>query len=108
MKSNLRYETVSDVIYMDLKGGMANRIQEVVFTKDVKDGGAVRHRARIITNPDVKTARKKDGMEKVISVRLVSLLTNDSDLEDEDVIAMYKKRWGHRVAVQTAQAAIDH
>ena len=93
MKSNLKYETISDVMYMDSKRGMAYRIQEVVFTKDVKDGGAIRHRARIITYPDVKTARKKDGTQKVISARLVLLLTNDSDLEAEDVIAIYKKRW---------------
>ena len=93
MKSNLKYETISDVMYMDSKRGMAYRIQEVVFTKDVKDGGAIRHRARIITYPDVKTARKRDGTQKVISARLVLLLTNDSDLEAEDVIAIYKKRW---------------
>ena len=41
----------------------------------------------------MKTAGKKDGTEKVISARLVSLLTSDSYLETEDIIAVYKKRW---------------
>ncbi len=93
MKSNLRYETISDTMYMDAKNGMAYRIRDVVFTKEVKDSEPVRHRARLITYPDVKTARKKDGTERVISARLVSLLTYDFDLEAEDIIAIYKKRW---------------
>lgn len=93
MKSNLRYETISDTMYMDAKNGMAYRIREVVFTKEVKDSEPIRHRARIITYPDVKTAKKKDGTERAISARLVSLLTNDFDLEAEDIIAIYKKRW---------------
>jgi len=93
MKSNLRYETISDTMYMDAKNGMAYRIREVVFTKEVKDSEPIRHRARIITYPDVKTAKRKDGTERAISARLVSLLTNDFDLEAEDIIAIYKKRW---------------
>ena len=93
MKSNLRYETISDTMYMDAKNGMAYRIREVVFTNEVKDSEPIRHCARIITYPDVKTAKKKDGKERVISARLVSLLTNDFNLEAEDIIAIYKKRW---------------
>ena len=61
------------------KNGMACRIQEVVFTKEARYDATIRHRARIIMYPNVKMARKKDGTENVISVRLVSLLTNDID-----------------------------
>ena len=33
MKKGLKYKVISDVMYMDAKGGMAYRIQEVEFTK---------------------------------------------------------------------------
>ena len=93
MKSNLTYETISDVWHMDSKKGMAYRIQEVRFTKKKKDGEIVEHRARIITYPDIKWGKDKNGNPKVKSAKLVSLLTNDFDLEPEDIIEIYKRRW---------------
>ena len=93
MKSNLTYETISDVWHMDPRGGMAYRIQEVVFTKNKKDGETIGHKARIITYPDIKWCKDKNGKPKVKSARLVSLLTNDFDLEPEDIIEIYKRRW---------------
>ena len=117
MKKGLKYKVISDVMYMDAKGGMAYRIQEVEFTKkkskkkdgdadkakdapqdkedskDAKDGEEViTHRARIITYPDVKKSKGK-GSKEVVKGKMVSLLTNDFTMEAEDIIAIYKKRW---------------
>ncbi len=110
MKKGLKYKVLSDVMYMDPNGGMAYRIQEVEFTKkkgrkdkgtDGKSDGqeegekadeVITHRARIITYPDVKTVKGKGGKETVKG-RLVSLLTNDFEMDAGDVIAVYKKRW---------------
>ena len=98
--------------YMDAKGGMAYRIQEVEFTKKKgrKDDGSadgdkhtgtkggkmgsevITHRARIVTYPDVKRRKGKGGKE-IVTGKMVSLLTNDFTMEAEDIIAIYKKRW---------------
>ena len=112
MKKGLKCEVLSDVIYMDAKGGMAYRIQEVEFTKKKikkKDGNpgvaeesgndgeiqgeeVITHRARIVTYADVKKSKGKGGKE-VVKGKMVSLLTNDFDMDAEDIIAIYKKRW---------------
>ena len=113
MKKGLKYKVISDVMYMDAKGGMAYRIQEVEFTKkkgmkkdDVSaEGGkktgtnggkkepeVITHRARIVTYPDVKRRKGKGGKE-IVKGKMVSLLTNDFTMEAEDIIAIYKKRW---------------
>jgi len=113
MKKGLKYKIISDVMYMDVKNGMAYRIQEVEFTKkkskkkdgnadeakdkedskDEKDGEEIiTHRARIITYPDVKKSKGKGGKE-VVKGKMVSLLTNDFTMEAENIIAIYKKRW---------------
>jgi len=112
MKKGLKYKVISDVMYMDAKGGMAYRIQEVEFTKKKgrKDDGSadedkqtgtkdgekgsevITHRARIITYPDVKRRKGKGGKE-ILTGKMVSLLTNDFTMEAEDIIAIYKKRW---------------
>ena len=83
MKKNLACETVSDVMYMHPEGLMECRVQHVVFHKYVKDGENIAHHARIITYADIKKGK----------VRLVSLLTNDMDMEVEDIVAIYRKRW---------------
>lgn len=83
MKKNLAYEILADTMYMSPDGLMEFRIQHVTFTKHVKDGEDIVHRARIITYAEVK--KKKAG--------LVSLLTNDMDMEVEDIVAIYRKRW---------------
>lgn len=92
LKSNLKYKTVSDVIYMG-NNGMAYRTKEVIFTKELKNGEKIQHHARIITYPDVKIKKAKDGTEKIVKAKLVSLLTNDFDMEVEDIINIYRKRW---------------
>lgn len=81
MKKNLTYETVSDVMYMHTEGLMEYRVQHATFHKHVKDGEDIAHHARIITYVDIKKGKAK----------LVSLLTNDMDMED--IVSIYRKRW---------------
>ena len=83
MKKNLTYETVSDTMYQNGDGLMQYRIQHVIFRKKVKGGEDIEHHARIITYVD--TRKKK--------ARLVSLLTNDMEMEVEDIIEIYRQRW---------------
>ena len=83
MKKNLVYETESDTMYMNREGLMEYRVQHVIFRKHVKDGDDIVHHARIITYVDVKKGK----------ARLVSLLTNDMDMEVEDIVEIYRKRW---------------
>ena len=83
MKRNLVYTVESDRMYMSPTGLIEYREQRVTFTKHVKDGEDVVHHARIITYVDIKKTR----------VRLVSLLTNDMEMEAEDIVAIYRKRW---------------
>lgn len=89
MKKNLRYETRWECRYQAPKGLMAYHVKEVVFTKEIKDAKPIRHRAWLITYPHIK--RAKSGQIK--SVKLVSLLTNDFDMDFEDIIEIYHRRW---------------
>lgn len=57
-------------------------MQIVEFKKHVKGGEDINHKARIVTYVDLK--KKKP--------RLVSLLTNDMDMDPDDIIAIYRKR----------------
>ena len=83
MKKNLTYQTVSDVMRMDGDGLMEYHIQHVVFTKHVSDGDDIEHHARIITYVDLKGPKPK----------LVSLLTNDMEMQVEDIVEIYRQRW---------------
>ena len=83
MKKNLVYETERDTMYMNPEGLMDHRVQHVIFRKQVKDGDDIFHHARIITYVDIKKDKAK----------LVSLLTNDMEMEVEDIVAIYRKRW---------------
>ncbi|WP_369794017.1 transposase [Porphyromonas sp. COT-108 OH1349] len=56
-------------------------MQDVVLTKKVKAGELIEHLARIVTYPDEN--KKKP----------ISLLTNDFDLDPQDIIQIYRKRW---------------
>ena len=58
-------------------------MQHVVFHKHIKEGEEIEHHARIITYVDTRKGK----------ARLVSLLTNDMDMEVEDIVAIYRKRW---------------
>ncbi len=82
MKKNLVYEVLSDTMYMAPEGLMEHRVQIVEFKKRVKDGEDVRHKARIITYADLKKKKPK----------LISLLTNDMEMEVAEIIAIYRKR----------------
>jgi hypothetical protein len=83
MKKNLVYETLSDTMYMTREGLMEVRGQIVEFKKHIKDGEDIIHKARIVTYVDLKKKKPKH----------VSLLTNDMDMDPDDIIAIYRKRW---------------
>ena len=83
MKKNLVYEVLSDTMYMTPCGLMEYRVQVVEFKKRTKDGEDIRHKARIVTYADCKKKKPK----------IISLLTNDMDMEVEDIIGIYRKRW---------------
>ena len=83
MKKNLVYETESDTMHMNPEGLMDHRVQHVIFRKQVKDGDDIVHHARIITYVDIKKNKAK----------LVPLLTNDMEMEVEDIVEIYRKRW---------------
>jgi hypothetical protein len=81
MKKNLKYNLLTDTMYQTPEGLMEIRIQQVTFTKHLKDGTDLIHHARIITYADERKHR------------LVSLLTNDMELDPAEIIAIYRKRW---------------
>ena len=83
MKKKLVYQTESDIIHMHPEGLMEYRVRHVVFHKHVKEGEEIEHHARIITYVDTRKGK----------ARLMSLLTNDMDMEVEDIVAIYRKRW---------------
>ena len=83
MKKSLVYTVESDRMYMSPKGLMEYREQHVTFTKHVKDGEDIVHHARIVTYVDIKKTR----------LRLVPLLTNDMEMDVEDIVTVYRKRW---------------
>ena len=80
MKKSLVFKVLDNVIYQDISGKMALRVQHVVFIKKTKEV-IITHHARIITYPDIQ--KKK----------LISLLTNDFEMTPEDIIDIYRKRW---------------
>lgn len=79
MKKNLVYDTLVDCMYQNNNGEMECREQVVVFRKD-----GINHIARIITYVDVKKGKQP---------KLISLLTNDFDMELETIVAIYRRRW---------------
>lgn len=74
---------ISDTMYQNTGGQMACRIQHVAFRKRAKGEDDIVHHARAITYVDVRKDKAK----------LVSLLTNDIEMEAEDIAAIYRKRW---------------
>ena len=81
MKKSLRYEVLEDVMYQTPEGYMEVRIQYVEFTKLLKDGQSITHKARLITYADVQKRR------------LITLLTNDMEFDPTEIIAIYRQRW---------------
>lgn len=83
MKKNLKYTIKKDTIYMNEDGLMTLRTQHVTFLKKEKGKEDIEHHARIVTYVDIKKTRCK----------LVSLLTNDMEMDEQEIIDIYKKRW---------------
>lgn len=83
MKKNLVYEIITDTMLITPDGLMEIRLQTVEFTKKIKGGNNIRHKARIITYVDTTKQKPK----------IISLLTNDMEMPPEEIIAIYKKRW---------------
>ena len=81
MKKNLKYNIIEDCMYLNDKGFMEVRIQNVTFSKMLKDGTILIHHARIIIYVDIKKHK------------LVSLLTNDMESDPNEIIEIYHKRW---------------
>ncbi|MDD2205273.1 MAG: IS4 family transposase [Bacteroidales bacterium] len=81
MKKNLKYSIQSDTMYQTPNGLMEVRIQQVTFTKQMKDEEILIHKARIITYVDEEKRK------------LISLLTNDMDSDPTEIINIYRKRW---------------
>ncbi len=80
MKKSLKYQISNDIMYQTPTGLMEVRIQNVIFSKQTKDG-IIFHNARIITYVDEKKRK------------LISLLTNDMDSDPNEIIAIYRQRW---------------
>ena len=68
-------------MYQTPDGLMEVRIQVAEFTKQMKVGETIKHKARIIT-------RVNEGKRK-----LISLLTNDMGSDPDEIIDIYRKRW---------------
>lgn len=81
MKKNLTYVLWEDIMWQNPMGLMEYRIRHVTFYKPVKDGGLIRHHARIISYVDVKKHK------------VIDLLTNDMDAAPEEIVDIYRQRW---------------
>lgn len=80
MKKSLKYDILSDTMYQTPDGVMEVRLQNVVFRKQLKEE-EITHYARIITYVDIHKCK------------LISLLTNNMDLDPNEIIAIYRQRW---------------
>ena len=81
MKKNLRFSILDDTMYQTPDGQMEVRVQQVSFTKQIKEGPTIIHHARIVRHVDEKKHK------------LIQLLTNDMDLDPAEIIAIYRQRW---------------
>lgn len=79
MKKSLNYEVLYSVMDMNKDGEMAYREQVVVFRK-----GEINHIARLVTYVDIKKGKQP---------KLITLLTNDFDMDAETIVAIYRRRW---------------
>ena len=83
LKRSLKYTVQKDVMYQDDDGRTAYRVQNVTFTKEAGKGDVIVHHARIVTYADIKKTRAK----------LISLLSNDMEMDAKDIVDIYRKRW---------------
>ena len=70
-------------MYMNDDGLMICREQWVTFTKEENKEKDITHLAKTVTYVDIKKTRAK----------LIPLLTNDVEMEAEDIVDIYRKRW---------------
>lgn len=82
MKKNLVYQLEIEYNITDDDSRFLYNIKEVVLKKK-----GVEHHARIVTYID----HKKTGKNK--TTKLISLLTNDFEMDAQDIVAIYRKRW---------------
>ena len=80
LKKSLKYTVLEDMLYQTPDGLMEVRVQVVEFTKHLKGGETIRHKARIITHVNVEKHK------------LITLLTNDMDSDSDEIIEIYRKR----------------
>lgn len=85
MKRNLKYELESDTFYQNQNGETICREQIVIFRKELAEK-TINHRARIVIYTDIEGKNHKKP-------KLISLLTNDFNINYDDIITIYKKRW---------------
>jgi hypothetical protein len=81
MKSNLKYEVLSDTCYQRPDGLTEVRVLVVEFAKKMSEEQTIKHKARIIIYCDEKKGR------------LIQLLTNDFSMDTDDIIELYRQRW---------------
>lgn len=81
MKKNLTFVLWEDIMWQNSMGLMEYRIRHVTFYKPVKNGGLIRHHARIISYVDVRKHK------------VIDLLTNDMDAAPEEIVDIYRQRW---------------
>jgi IS4 transposase len=81
MKKKLKFSILEDLMYQTPEGVMEVRVQQVVFTKEIKEGQTIIHNARIVTHVDEKKHK------------LILLLTSDMDSDPAEIVAIYRQRW---------------
>jgi hypothetical protein len=81
MKSNLKYKVSESCNYQNTEGLTEIRVQVVEFEKKVSEEEIIKHRARIVSYYD------KDKK------KFVTLLTNDFNMDIDDIIEIYRQRW---------------
>ncbi len=64
MKKSLVYQTTEDAAYMTPDGLMEYRVRHVTFTKKVKDGDDIIHKARLVTYVDIKKNKPAKNKEQ--------------------------------------------
>ena len=82
LKKNLSYETLEERVLLN-DGKYRNRTDRTVLLRK----GKLTHKARIVTYTEKKSSRKGTVEQTV------QLLTNGFDLDVDEVIAIYLRRW---------------
>ncbi len=81
MKKSLRYEVLEDVMYQTLKDIWKFEYNTWSLLNCLKMGNPSHTRHGVITYADVQKRR------------IITLLTNDMELDPAEIIAIYRQRW---------------